>query len=441
MGIRLKMRGIRYGVHLPEHSPTFRSPIEPAPLPEKVIIPLYQNDGVPCNALVKKGDRVLTGQKIGDSEDFTATPVHATISGEVSGSIKFIDPLSGCPGDALIITSDGKDEWVEIKAPKNPGLLSAKDILERIREAGIVGGGGDILPAHVKLSPPEGKRIDTIILNGCQGEPFLTSNQRLMLENGEEVLSGLGIIKQVLSPSTIYIAIEDNQYNIIAHIEKLITTSGLTDFKIVSLRSKYPAGAEKTLTNTILGREVPINGTSADIGVVVADVSMAKAIHDAIICGKPLVEEIITVTHRVKNPKNLLVRLGTPLRYLIDYCGGIKGEANEVIIGGLMMGVSQYNLDFPVTKGMNGIFVEKNTSVREYDCIRCGWCLEVCPVRLAPTLLARYTKAGRYNECKDAYIDNCIECGACAYICPANIPLVQYIKLAKAELVKRAAKK
>jgi len=440
MGIRLKMMGIHYGVHLPQYSPTSRSPIELAPLPERVIIPLYQNNGVPCNALVKRGDRVLTGQRIGDSEDFAATPIHATVSGEVSNNIKLIDPLSGCPGDALIITSDGKDEWVEIKALENPWSLSAKDIVDKIREAGIVGGREDDLPAHVKLSPPEGKRIDTVILNGCQGEPFLTSNQRLMLENGEKVLSGLSIIKQVLSPSNIYIAIEDNNNDVIAHIEKLITTSGLRDFRIVPVKSKYPSGTEKVLIDALLGRDVPINGTPLDIGVVVADVSMAKAIHDAIIFGKPFIEQVITVTRRVKKPKNLLVRFGTPIRHLIDYCGGIKGEANEVIIGGLMMGVSQYNLDSPVTKGANGIFVEKYASAREYECIRCGWCLEVCPVRLVPSLLATYAKAGRYNECKEAYIDNCFECGACAYICPSNIPLVQYIKLAKAELVKRSDK-
>jgi len=441
MDIRLKMRSIGYGVRLPEYSPTSGSPIEPAPLPEKVIIPLYQNDRGACNALVKRGDSVLTGQKIGDAEDFSATPVHATVSGEVSGSIKLIDPISGCPGDALIITSDGKDEWIEIKAPENPSSLSAKDILGRIREAGIIGNSGDTLPAHVKLSPPEGKRVDTIILNGCQGEPFLTSNQRLMLENGEEVLSGLSVIKQVLSASSIYIAIEDNKKNVIAHIKKLKVPPSIKDFKLVPLKSRYPAGTEKSLINIILGREVPIDGTSADIGVVVVDVSMAKAIYDSVICGKPFIEKVVTVTRRVKNPKNLLVRLGTPIRHLIDYCGGIKGEANEVIIGGPMMGVSLYELDFPITKGVNGIFVEKNSSVSEYECIRCGWCLEVCPVRLAPSLLAKYAKSGRYNECQEAHINNCFECGACAYICPANIPLVQYIKLAKAELVKRAAKK
>ncbi len=425
---------------MPNYSPTSRSPIEPVPLPEKVVIPLFQNIKMPCNPLVKRGDRVLAGQKIGDSDKFANTPVHATVSGEIYGNIKIMDPASGCPGDALIITSDGQDEWIEIKTPVNPGALPAKEVVDRVREAGIVGSGGDTLPSHVKLSPPEGKRIDTVILNGCQGEPSLTANQRLMLEKGEEILSGLSIIKQILSPNAIYIAIGNNNKDIIAHIEKLKATSGLMDFKIVTYKSKYPAGAEKPLINFILGREVPISGTPADIGVVVVDASMTKAIHDAIILGKPFVEQVVTVTHRVKNPKNLMVRLGTPIKHLIDYCGGIKGEADEVIIGGPMMGVSQYNLDFPVTKGMSGLFVEKHISVREYECIRCGWCLEICPVRLVPSLLAKYAKSGRYNECQEAYIDNCFECGACAYICPANIPLVQYIKLAKAELVKRLNK-
>ena len=441
MGIRIKKKGFRHGVFLSNYNPTSSSPIEKAPLSEKVIIPLYQNNGGASNALVKRGDRVLAGQKIGDSEDFATTPVHATLSGEVSGIAKLIDPASGRPGDALIIASDGEDEWVEIKATENPEALSVKEILEKIREAGIVGGRGDALPAHVKLSPPDGKRIDTVILNGCECEPYLTSNKRLMLENGEAVLSGLNIIRMVLSAITIYIAIEGNRDDVIEHMQKLITNSGLTDYKIVPLKPKYPAGAEKILIDTILGREFPFGGTAADIGVVVADVAMTKAIHDAVICGKPFVEKVIAVSGSVRKPKNLLVRLGTPFGRLIDYCGGIEGEANEVISGGLMTGTSQYDLDFPVTGETDCILVVKSTPSKERDCIRCGWCLEVCPVRLMPTLLASYARTGRYDDCKEAYIDSCFECGACAYICPSNIPLLQYIKIAKSELAKRATTK
>lgn len=441
MGIRIKKKGLRHGVLLPNYNPTSSSPIEKAPLPKKVIIHLYRNDGEPCNTLVKRGDRVLTGQKIGDSEDFATTPIHATVSGEVSAIAKLIDPASGHPEDSLIITSDGEDEWVEIKATENPGALSVKEILERIREAGIVGGGGNTLPAHIKLSPPDGKRIDTVILNGCECEPYLTSNKRLMLENGEAVLSGLNIIKKIFPAVTIYIAIEDNRDDVIEHMQKLATNSGLTDYNIIPLKPKYPAGSEKILIDTILDREVPFGETAADIGVAVVDVAMAKAIHDAVIYGKPFVEKVIAVSGSVRKPKNLLVRLGTPLGHLIDYCGGIEGEANEVISGGLMTGTSQYDLDFPVTGETDCVLIVKSTPSKERDCIRCGWCLEVCSVRLMPTLLASYARTGRYDDCKEAYIDSCFECGACAYICPSNIPLLQYIKIAKSELAKRATTK
>ena len=443
VSIRLKKKGGRYGVHLSEYKLTAQSPIESVPLPQKVIIPLHQNIGAPCQALVKRGDKVVTGQKIGDSERYVSCPVHATISGEVSATTTVINPPTGQPVTALVITSDAADKWVESEATKELKTLSIEEILGRIREAGIVGLGGAAFPTHVKLSPPKGKKIDTVILDGCECEPYITSDHRVMLEYGEKVLSGLNIIRKVLSPDNIYIAIEDNKDDAIDHMEELIEAMGFKgDFKLIPLKSGwYPMGAEKTLIETILGRQVPIDGLPLDVGVVVHNVGTAKAIHDAIFESKPLIDRVITVTGAVKNPKNLLVRLGTPLRSLIDYCGGIDGKANEVILGGPMMGISQNDLDFPVIKGTNCVLVKETTLVGEQECIRCGRCLEVCPMRLAPTTLVKYAKAGRYDECKEAYITDCFECGACAYMCPANIPLVQYIKVAKGELIKRAARK
>jgi len=440
--IKFGIRGASRGVKLPENKFTAESPIESLPLPEKVIISLQQNIGAPCEAVVKRGDKVLTGQKIGGSERFVNAPVHATVSGEISATTMVVNPPTGQPVAALVITSDGADRWVELEAPGEPEALSIKEILEKIREAGMVGLGGATFPTHVKLSPPEGKKIDTVILNGCECEPYITSDHRVMLEYGEQVLSGLNIIRKVLSPDTIYIAIEDNKADAIDHLEELIVAMGFKeDFKIIPLKSKYPMGAEKTLIGTILNREVPIGGLPLDVGVVVHNVSTAKAIHDAIFEGKPFVERVVTVTGAVKNPKNLLVRLGTPLRTLIEYCGGIDGKANEVILGGPMMGISQPDLDFPVTKGTSCVLVKESTPIREQDCISCGRCLEACPMHLMPTTLAKYAKAGRYDDCKKAYIDDCFECGACAYTCPANIPIVQYIKVAKSELIKRAANK
>ena len=442
MRIRLKRRGASYGVKVPESKFTTENPIESLPLPAKVIIPLQQNIGAPCEALVKRGDKVLTGQKIGGSERFVSAPVHATVSGEVSATTTVVNPLTGQLVTALVITSDGEDNWVELEPPKDPEALSVKDILERIREAGLVGMGGATFPTHVKLSPPEGKKIDTVILNGCECEPYITSDHRLMLESGKKILSGLNIIRKVLSPETTYIAIEDNKPNAIDHMKSLIVAMGFRDdFRIVPLRSKYPMGAEKTLINTILDREVPIGGLPMDVGVVVHNVSTAKAIHDAILEGRPFIDRVVTVTGTVKEPKNLLVRIGTPLRELVEHCGGVDEKGSEVILGGPMMGISQPDLDTPVTKGTSCVLVRESSVIREQDCISCGKCLEVCPMRLMPTTLAKYAKADRYDDCKENYIDDCFECGACAYICPANIPIVQYIKIAKSELMKRAARK
>lgn len=434
MALFLRRKGPSNKIRLPYRMPAPDRPIEPLPLPEKVILPLYNINGS-YNILVKRGNKVLSGQKIADSDDFNITPIHATISGEVSSISKIMEPASGRLVDAVAITSDGEDKWIET-TPQNPETLSAKEIVTMIREAGIAGG-GDTLPAHMKLSPPEDKKTEAIILNGSQCEPYLTSNTRLLLENSEQVLSGLNIINKILPNAVIYIAIDNDRYDVIDSVEKMVKASGFEDIKIVLFENKYPAFAETSLIKSVLDIDIPVNGTAVDIGVAVFDVVTVKAIHDAIIYGKPFIEKVITVAGDIKRPMDLLVRLGTPFRNLIDYCGGINAEADEAIINGLMMGASLYDLGFPVIKGLNSIILGKSNPLKERDCIRCGKCLDACPARLVPSMFAAYAKAGRYDDCKKAYIDSCFECGACAYICPANIPLLQYIRIAKAELDKK----
>jgi electron transport complex protein RnfC len=403
---------------------------------------MQQHIGAENAPLTPRGTPVLTGQKIGESEKFISAPVHATISGEISGSSVVINPPTGELTKTLSIISDGADKWVELEKAKDPKSLSVKKIIEKVKEAGIVGMGGAAFPTHVKLQPPKEKKIDTVILNGCECEPFVTADHRIMLEYGEQVLSGLNIIRKALAPQNIYIGIEDNKEDAIEHLEELISKSAFArDFKIVPLKSKYPTGAERTLIEVILGREVPIGGLPMDVGVVVQNVGTAKAIHDAIFEGKPLVERVVTVTGAVKQPKNLLVRIGTPLRNLIGYCGSMEEDANEIILGGPMMGISQFDLDFPVTKGTSCVLVKESVPIKEQECINCGRCLEVCPMRLMPTLLTKYAKTGRYDACEGVYINNCVECGSCAYACPARIPIVQYIQVAKKELGKRTANK
>jgi electron transport complex protein RnfC len=261
-----------------------------------------------------------------------------------------------------------------------------------------------------------------------------------MLEAGEKVLGGLNIIKRILSPDSIYIAIEDNKEDAIEHLGNLIAQEGL-NYTLISIKSKYPMGAEKALVKTVTGREIPVGGIALDTYVVVQNVSTAKAIYDAVIEGKPLIEKVVTVTGAVKTPKNLMVRLGVPLSELVNFCGGIKGTAGEVIVGGPMMGITQYDMDFAISKGANCVLIKEAEPVTEGQCITCGRCLDACPLGLMPTLFPKYAKKGRYAEAKDAYIENCMECGACAYSCPAHIPIVQYIKVAKREIGTRLAKK
>ena len=439
MNIRLEKKSLRYGVELPQNKLIAQSPIELAPLPEIVTIPLEENAGAASETLVKKGDKVLTGQKITDSDEFDSVPMHATVSGEVTSITTAINPSTGQAMKVIAITSDGEDKWVELQPRPNPEAISSEEILKAVREAGVVDADGITSPAHVKLSPPKDKKIDTVILNGYEWEPYVTSDHRVMLEYGEKVLSGLNIMKKVLSPVNVYVAIGDNKEDAMNSLEELIVKAGY-DFKITPIKAGYPLGDEKTLIKTVVNREVLIGGLAADVGVVVHNVSTAKAIHEAIYEGKPYIERVVTVTGAVVNPKNLLVRFGTPVKNLIEYCGGITEEGSEVIIGGPMTGISQFDPDSPIFSDTNCVLVKVSQPIMDMDCISCGRCIEVCPMNLMPTLYPKYVKVGRYDECATAYIDICTECGVCAYTCPANIPIVQYVRVAKRELSKRMEK-
>ena len=421
------------GVKVPENKLTENEPVEVFPAPKRAVLPLAQHIGAPCEPVVKRGDKVKTGQIIANSKAFVSAPIHASISGKVTGFIKTITPSSGKVVEAIVIDSDGEDEWERMEAMD---LSAPRDeLLKRIRDAGIVGLGGATFPTHVKLSPPKDKRIDTIILNGCECEPYVTSDHRVMLEEGEKVLLGLEVIKRILSCDNAIIAIEENKENAISHLRDLIKRKKIST-EVVSLKTKYPQGAEKVLIKVLLNREVPLEGLPFDVGVIVQNVSTARAIYEAVFEGKALIRRVLTVTGMVKRPKNLLVRFGTSIESLIDHCGRMEG-ANEVITGGPMMGISLPVLDLPVTKDVNCILVKRSLRIEERDCIRCGSCVRACPMNLLPTELVKYIKAGMYERCSEYYIDDCMECGSCAYVCPAGIPIVQYIKVAKNEIRRR----
>ena len=428
------MRRFRGGVHPPYSKITARKKIERARLPTSVVLPLQQHVGAPCEALVNKGDQVKVGQKIGDSSAHISAPIHSSVSGVVKNISVHPSPV-GEEVLSILIESDGKDEWIE-KEGIDPEKSSKEEILKKIRECGIVGLGGAAFPTHVKLSPE--KKIDTVIINGAECEPYVTADHRLMLEQGKKILRGTEIIKRLLDVEKVIIAIEDNKKDA---IEKL---GGLCDdgIEIVTLKTRYPRGDERYLIKAVLGREVPAGGLPFDVGVVVQNVGTAKAIGDAIFEGIPLVERVLTVTGDVKEPKNLLARIGTPFSELIEQCGGFVGSVGKVISGGPMMGIAQWG-DVPVIKGTTCILVldeKKARGEEERTCIRCGSCVEACPMGLMPAMLATYAKKKKFDLCEENYIWSCDECGCCAYVCPSRIPLIQLIKYGKAEAKKRKKK-
>ncbi|MCD6575473.1 electron transport complex subunit RsxC [Candidatus Aerophobetes bacterium] len=435
----MRTKTFKQGIHPSEEKELSRDKkIESIPLPSKVIVPLSQHTGAPCKPLIDKKDAVERGQKIGDVDAFISCPVHSPLKGKVISIEKHPHPTLG-EAEAIIIEVEedekGENRWSEKEVDLSS--LSPEEIRKRVREAGIAGMGGAAFPTHVKLSPPSGKNIDSVILNGCECEPYLTADYRLMMERAEDCLFGLKAIMRATGAQKGYIGIEDNKKDAIKIMKSL--TSGENEIEVVPLKTKYPQGGEKMLIKAILGREVPSGGLPLDVGVVVNNVGTAIAICEALKKGKPLIERVITVTGKgVEKPSNLLVPIGTPLRDILNYCG-LKDNAKAIIMGGPMMGISQYSLDCPVIKGTSGILVLTEDEVSEDEeqpCIRCARCVDHCPMGLFPTTLAKLVKAERWEELGEYNIMDCIECGCCTYVCPSKIPIVQLIKWGKNEFRK-----
>jgi len=425
------------GIH-PEDAKelTERSSIVNASLPKRVIIPLSQHIGAPAKPEVNLGDEVKRGQLIGSPAGFVSAPVHASISGKVVAIANFPHP-SGRMISSIVIESDGKDESVSFKDNPDYLNLGADEIKTLIKDAGIVGLGGAAFPTNVKLSPPKEKPIDTVILNGAECEPYLTADHRLMLERPQEIVNGLKIIMKALGVTDGYIGIESNKPDAIKIMEDAV--SGESNIKVWPLKVKYPQGAEKMLIKAIKNREVPCGGLPMDVKVVVHNVGTALAIYEAVRYSKPLIERVLTVTGRgVKEPKNMMVRIGTRITELIEQCGGLVDNAVKVIVGGPMMGFAQWSLDVPVVKGTSGILVlteDDYVSSEQYDaCIRCGRCIDICPMGLNPSMLSILSEKGYYEEAKEYNLFDCFECGSCAYGCPSRRPIVQFIRLAKSQV-------
>lgn len=403
--------------------------------PKKLYISLLQHIGAPLDPIVKVGDYVKAGQKIADSKAFLSSPVHSPVSGKVLEIVIYPFPISG-KIKTIVIENDEKDTWEECEKIEDYKNLTKEEVLNLIREKGIVGQGGAAFPTYVKLNPPKDKKIDTLLLNGAECEPYLNADNRVMIEYADEMIEGIKIMLYVLGIKKAILAIENNKYEAISHLNQKLLKEKNIELAIV--KTKYPQGGEKQLIKAVLNREVPAKQLPSEVGAVVQNVGTAKAIYDAIILGKPLVERVLTVSGLgVAEQKNLMVKIGTPFKNILEHVGIDREITEKLIMGGPMMGLAQYTDVVPVIKGTSGILALSKKELNSYkskSCISCGKCIDVCPMNLMPLM---YAKLGRFEEWKemDRYnLLDCIECGSCAYICPANRPLTESIKVGKSKL-------
>ena len=426
------------GVHPPEYKElTENCAFEIIPLPEEIILPLSQHLGKEASPQVKKGDDVIPGQLVAKAEGFISAPVHTSVAGKVISLGKELTP-SGFPKDSIVIKTNGTVEAQKfLLPPLNPETITPDEIRTRVAEAGIVGQGGAAFPTSVKLSPPKDKVIDAVILNGCECEPYLTRDYRLMIERPDDLISGFKLIMKALGVKRGVIGIENNKPDAIKLLSEKIKHEA--DLEVISLKTKYPQGAEKMLIKAVTGKEVPPGKLPMDVGAVIQNIGTAIAVHDAIVKGEVLTTAALTVSGKgIKVPKNLLVPVGTPIQNVIDFCGGVTEHSVKIVVGGPMMGVAQFDLHAPVMKATSGILVLTKDEVAESPetpCLRCGQCVGACPLNLMPTKLARYSQLQKHEEAEGADVTVCMECGTCAYTCPANIPLVQWIRLGKQKVL------
>jgi len=422
------------GVHPEEGKYTASKAIEILSVPERVYIPLSQSLGAPSVPLVNKGDKVKTGQLIAKGEAFISANIHSSVTGVVEKIEDWID-ASGYRKKAIIIKT-AADEWeegiVQASEIKSEISLSKEEIIQRIKDKGIVGLGGATFPTHVKISIPQGKKAEYLIINGVECEPYLTSDHRLMLEKGEEILIGIQILMKAIDVNKAIIGIEANKMDAIQHLTQL--SKKYQGIEVQGLKLKYPQGAEKQLIKALINREVPSGKLPIEVGCVVQNVGTAFAVYEAVQFNKPLIDRVVTLSGKNFNGGNFLVRIGTPIQALIDHCGGLPENTEKIINGGPMMGKALVSTEVPVTKGTSGILIFTNEMSHRmpiYSCIRCGKCVSVCPMGLEPVLLEKIAENQNWEMAENERILDCIECGSCHYTCPAGRPLLDMIRLGK----------
>ncbi len=428
------------GVHPPENKFSAGKKIEVLPLPKTVTIPTGQHIGAPTQVLVKRGDQVKVGQLIAKAGGFVSANIHSSVSGKVKKIDEVFDS-SGYKKTSVIIDVDG-NEWMEdidrSDELKKDITLSSAEIVKKISDMGIVGLGGATFPTHVKLSIPEGKKANYLIINAVECEPYLTADHQLMLEKSEEILVGVSILMKAINVSKAIIGIENNKPDAIEVMKK--TASQYPGVEVEALKVQYPQGGEKQLIKALINREVPSGGLPLDVGCVVQNVGTAYAVYEAVQKNKPLFERVVTVTGKsVSKPSNFLTRIGTSTNELIEAAGGLPEDTGKVVSGGPMMGKALSRTDVPITKGSSGVLIfKKEESKREEikPCIRCAKCVSVCPMGLEPYLLMTVSQKSDYERVEKERALDCIECGSCSYTCPATRPLLDYIRLGKSEVTR-----
>ena len=434
----MKLKTFRMGgVHPLEGKLTAGKDIEQMPVPSEVVMLVSQHLGAPAECVVQKGDQVKVGQLLAKATGFVCANMHSSVSGSVTKVDKILD-ASGYPKPAIFISVEG-DEWVD-EIDRTPTVvrecnLEPKEIIDRIAAAGVVGMGGATFPTHVKLSVPPGRKAEFLIINGVECEPYLTSDHRLMLEHGEELLVGIAILRKALGNPPAIIGIERNKPDAIAHLTEL--AKGFEGITVQPLKVKYPQGGEKQLIEAITRREVPAGKLPIDVGAVVQNVGTAFAVYEAVQKNKPLIERVVTVTGpSLTNPVNVLARVGTPITRLLEFAGGMPEDTGKVISGGPMMGKALKNIAAPVTKGTSGVLVMPEPLAlrpKEQQCIRCSKCTFGCPMGLEPYLLYKQAQHALLEDMERDYVMSCIECGSCSFTCPAALPLLDFIRLGKAQ--------
>jgi len=436
------MRSFRHGVHPEEHKDaTAHRPIERMPFVERYVLPLSQHTGAPARPVVRRGDQVGRGQIVAEPVGFVSTALASPVTGQVAA----IGARRRPGGDLAEAIEIEADPWAtqrfDERAPVDPRELTLDEFVTQVQRAGLVGLGGAAFPSHVKYAVPPGRRIRRLVVNGCECEPYLTCDHRIMVERADAVIRGTSMLAEKLGVEEVVIGVEANKPDAIDAL-RAPPRDGL-DVQVAPLEVKYPQGAEKMLIRALFAEEVPAGKLPLDLEILVNNVATMAALADWFDRGLPLVERVVTVSGPgVREPSNLVVPIGTPVRDVLAHCGGVVPDTREIVMGGPMMGQPLVSIDVPVLKGTSGIlaFTEAETlRPNQYTCLKCGRCLEACSNFLNPSRLARLARAGRYEEMERAFALDCMECGACSYACPSNIPVVQLIRAAKTEIRRRRA--